>query len=347
MKDGRKVETAVEAPLELREVAGEMLLAHPAADTYQASLQVAQDGVHPGEGRVLGGTPASGHDLPVVLLHDCPETPEPGHAVRQDVGSLCEAALRPSLHGPAFEVPNLGQLHVDHLVPLGAPVRSSLDGRQKGGLPGGPSAPAAVVTLSAHVGVVQLHPFGEDAAIFPFEHDVEDLLLHPPGGLVGDPDLALQFHGRKGVLAAGKQVHGQEPGGQRQVGSMEDGSRGDAGLRVAGIALVEAPPGQSTVIQTAAFGAYEALRPAEVEQSLNALLLGAELVQELREGEATLELAGAVGHRKAPRPQRQPQWCFPGVDKTCPTPGSPLSGTPSSRLPLRFKRNKAANQEFF
>lgn len=57
LKDRGKVEAAVEAPLERREVAGEVLYAHPTADAEQAALEVAQDGVHPGEARGFGRPP--------------------------------------------------------------------------------------------------------------------------------------------------------------------------------------------------------------------------------------------------------------------------------------------------
>ena len=108
---------------------------------------------------MLRGAPTSGQDLTVVVLHDRPETPEPGHAVRQDAGGLGVAVLRQGPHGPALEVPDPGQVDVEHPMSIGGSVRRGLDGRQEGRLPGGP-----IVPLSAHVGVAQPTPWNAGAA---------------------------------------------------------------------------------------------------------------------------------------------------------------------------------------
>jgi hypothetical protein len=46
----------VEAPLELRERSYDVLAAHGAIDAHDRALDVAEDRVHPLEGRMSGGT---------------------------------------------------------------------------------------------------------------------------------------------------------------------------------------------------------------------------------------------------------------------------------------------------
>ena len=46
---------------------------------------------------------------------------------------------------------------------------------------------------------------------------------------------------REAILALGQQVDGQEPGGQQQVGGMEDGASGKRGLMMTAMTLVDAP----------------------------------------------------------------------------------------------------------
>ena len=345
LKDRGKVEAAVEAPLELREVAGEMPCAHPAADAEQTAFQVAENRVHPRESRVLGVPPAAGQDLDLVMLQDRAEAQESCHPIRQDVGGLGDGTPGPTPDRPALEVHQLGELQVEHLAPIECHIRGGLDGRQEGGSPAGPTACGPVVTLAAHVGVVHLYPSGEDAALLPVQHHLHELVLHRPGGLVGHPDLPHQFQGRDGVLPLGEQVHGQEPGGQRQLGTVEDGPSRKAGLPVTGVALIQPTPGQDAAVPAATIGADEAPGPAGGEQCLGTLLLGAVPALELRHRQALLKLAGRVGHWDPPGAGRPPKrWAW-AMDISCPPRRNSDSLQPvPSRCHSPFKLTQPDNQ---
>ena len=264
------------------------------------------------------------------MLQDRAEAQESGHSIRQDVGGLGDGTPGPTPDRPALEVHQLGELQVEHLAPARGPFRGGLDGRQEGGSPAGATARGPVVTLAAHVGIVHLDPPGEDADLLPVEHDLHELVLHRPGGLVGHPDLPHQFQGRDGVFPLCEQVHGQEPGGQWQLGPVEDGPGREAGLPVAGMALVQPAPGQDAAGPASALGADEAPGPAGGEQGLGTLLLGAIPALERRHGQALLKLAGRVGHRNPPGAERPPQRWSGAIDKTC-----PFRRKPDSHQPLR------------
>jgi len=73
----------------------------------------------------------------------------------------------------------------------------------------------------------------------PLEHGLQELLLHPPGGWVADPEMALQLQGRDAVLLLGEQIHGEKPGGQQELAKGEDAPGGDGCLMAAVPALPE------------------------------------------------------------------------------------------------------------
>lgn len=102
-------------------------------------------------------------------------------------------------------------LEVDHLSLGGVLVPGGLDGSAERGLPFGSSSTLASVAFAPHVGVVDLDPLRKDPPVLTLQHDLEQLVLHIPSSLEGDPDLPLQFQSRDPVLALGEHVHGQEP----------------------------------------------------------------------------------------------------------------------------------------
>jgi len=63
-------------------------------------------------------------------------------------------------------------------------------------------------------------------------------VLHPPDGVVVDPEVARELQCRQALLALGEQKDGEEPLGQRQLRAMEEVAGGQRGLMMALMALV-------------------------------------------------------------------------------------------------------------
>ena len=99
----------------------------------------------------------------------------------------------------------------------------------------------AARALPAQVGVVDLHPAVELAAVLAHAHDLHELVLDEPGGLVANPQVAHELERSHVVLGLGEQVHGQEPPEQPQLGRLEDRPADDAALVAAGGALEVQP----------------------------------------------------------------------------------------------------------
>src|SRR5207248_7715788 len=105
-------------------------------------------------------------------------------------------------------------------------------------------------------------------------------------------ELALQLQRRDAVGVGGHQISGPEPGGERQLGVMHDGSGSDRGLATAVGALIGPglgfqPPGFATT----ASRADKPVRPARRCKVLSAGGLIAEALLEFDQG------AGKVDHR--------------------------------------------------
>src|ERR1700731_4529219 len=90
----------------------------------------------------------------------------------------------------------------------------------------------------------------------------------------------------------GHQISGPEPGGQRQLGVVHDGSGSDRGLPTAAGALIGPGLGfQPPSLTTAAARAYKPVRPARRDKVFSAGGFIAKALLELDQG------AGKVGHR--------------------------------------------------
>ena len=122
MEDGGQVKPAVEAPLELREVAGKMLSAHPPVHADHIPFQIAQDGVDPLECRVLCAAPATGHGHHLVVADDLPDGLEGGYSLREHGGRLRQAPLGPGSDRLAPEVLHDRDLDVEHPALIKVPL---------------------------------------------------------------------------------------------------------------------------------------------------------------------------------------------------------------------------------
>jgi hypothetical protein len=160
----------------------------------------------------------------------------------------------------------------------------------------------AARALAAEVGVVDLHPPVELAIVLTHAHDLHELVLHEPGGLVANPQVAHQLERRDVVLGLGQQVHGHEPARQPQLGRLEDRATDDAALVAAGGALEVQPAlaPKRAAVPTAARQAGKAGRPARVDQRCLALVITAVSVHELGHRKPGLKLHSVHLHGSPP-----------------------------------------------
>src|SRR5438105_14378928 len=120
-----------------------------------------------------------------------------------------------------------------------------------------------VFAAACDFGFIDLDQASQEAATRR-EHAAAQLGADQPRRLVrAERELALQLQRRDAAGVGGHQISGPEPGGQRQLGVMHDGSGGDRGLATAAGALIGPglgfqPPGFAT---TAAW-ADKPVRPA-------------------------------------------------------------------------------------
>jgi hypothetical protein len=157
------------------------------------------------------------------------------------------------------------------------------------------SAPAGdriVFAAARDFGFIQLDETRQRAAAWR-EHAAAQLGADQPRRLVGaETELALQLQNRDAVGVGSHQISGPEPGGQRQLGVMHDGSGSDRDLAAAAGALIGPglglqPPG----FATPAAWADKPVRPARRYQISSAGRLIAEALLELNQG------ARKIGHR--------------------------------------------------
>jgi len=164
-----------------------------------------------------------------------------------------------------------------------------------------------VLAAADNFGFIHLDKAGKRAALRG-EHAAAQFGAEQPRRLIGaESELTLQLQRRDAIGVSGHQISGPEPGGQRQLRVMHDGSGGHRGLATAVGALIGPglglqPPG----FAAAAAWADKPIRPARRGKILSAGRLVAKALLELEQG--TREV-GHCGHRDGynilrPRMQR-------------------------------------------
>ncbi len=276
---------AIEAVFEFGEIALCVFWPEGVIAAAQGRLQVAEHGIDPVELRLLhrGAAAPADHDpMPASGTGDAVEALQP-------VGNHL-AAGRQVLAGPVGNVRLPETLDHVQLDALGVAFFAGLHRGYERGLAVGPAAPLAPAPLAAQIGIVQLHPAAKTPASGTLGHHLHQLVLDAPGGIVGNPQLAVQLHRRDPLLGLGQQVDRLEPEGQRQLAGLEDGPGDDRGLPAAAVALAQLAGVQETAPVVAAVRAHEAVRPAQPEQCVMALVLVSVMFEKFVETEAFLEL---------------------------------------------------------
>ncbi len=266
-----------------------MLPADGMVSASDGVLDVAEQRVDPVELRVLDtGTPTP-CEMAVMDVGggvECSETPE---AITDD-----QAPGRNGLLGVAA-YPGEGEAtHTAQLNTLRMALLIGLHGGNKRDLVLN-AAPALSRPFTAQGSIIDLDTSGERLALVTFVHDLQQLVFELPGSVVADAKLPGQLQRRDATLALGEQVNRQEPGGQRKVRAMEDGTGGQRGLMVAVMALVESPR-KLAAGRVASLGADEPLGPTMPIERLPALRFRTVLLEEGRQRQAGLEMDRITCH---------------------------------------------------
>ena len=257
----------------------------------QRALQVTKRGVHPVELRFLHGSSSASADNGVVYAARIGDGAKTSQAVGDHGTALTQVLLAPAGDFGFSKPLKHRQLDAGRESLFGG-----LHGRHEGGFALGASPGLAAGTLTAQVGVIQLDEARELVLLVPFQHDLHELVLHPPGGVVGDTQMAAQLHGRYAFLVLGNQVDTQKPGRQGELGGFEDSTSRHGGLPVAAVTLLELSVSNPAALVVAAMGTFEAIRPAPGEQCVETLLFSAVIFNEITQTDAFLKLDLVARH---------------------------------------------------
>ena len=280
----RQVVASVEPVFEFAEVALRVLPLHGMVGAPKRRLDVADDGVKPDEFLdEHGGPPAAGDDgdMQAAGRRDSSEARQ---AVAVDPASRRDVPAAPALDRLQPEAGHRPELDL-----VRQPLPGRLQPRDEGSL-ARRSAPSLAFPELAQLDVVHLDQSRERLLVLALHHRLHDLVLHAPGRVVGNADLAHEVHRRDALLALRDQENGLEPGRERQLGVLEQRSGRDRGLPTALGALPKVPAIEPAVPRAAAGGAIESRGPAQLRQRFGAFLLGAVELQKGRKAHSFLEL---------------------------------------------------------
>ena len=284
------MEPSVEAIAKFRQIARKMLFPDRMVRSMDRILHVSQDRVHPPEVRVLTAFGSASRDVGLMNASGSGHSPEGSQSVRDNHRRRGQV-----LSGPAVDHRFAKPGHTGQPKALGTAVRGTGDGRHERCLSGGAPSPLSAPSLSAPVGVIDLDEAVQRAAVVSLLHHVKNLVLQKPGGVIGHPQLALEFQRRHRVLALGQEVDRQKPSRQRQLGRREDCPAGQRGLMVTGMALI--PPDRQEAEPVVIAGrTAKPLRPPMAKHGLSTLRLGPELFLKVRETQPLLKLHPILGH---------------------------------------------------
>ena len=106
----------------------------------------------------------------------------------------------------------------------------------------------------AEINVVHMDRARKRAAVSSLHHCLHDLVLHAPGGVAGDAELAPEIHGRDPLLVLSYEIDPLEPSRERQLGALEQRSGGGRSLPAARAASPQAPVIEAAMLRAPARG---------------------------------------------------------------------------------------------
>src|SRR3954466_3614891 len=274
------VAPVVGGPAEGTEVVGQMLGREHLVGRLQGSAEVGDQGVDDEEwGAPLAFRPLAAGDGGDVGASTLTEDVEGRGAVGVHVrawGEVRVAERGGLLIGEAADHRQGDRAH--------ATTRMALSRGDDAGLAGGA---AARVALAAEVDVVRRHDrrpaaLGRCAQLAPirlFGHRMAKSLVQVPCGRIADAQPAAAFDRRDALLGTAHQVHGAEPGGQRQLGVGHHSARGDRPPHVA--ARATDPAVIDGALGISATRAWHARLPADLHPRRQTLFFRAVQLLEL------------------------------------------------------------------
>lgn len=223
------------------------------------------------------------------MLKDFVQTREGLEAIGENPRTGSHVLEQEVIEGGCFEVRDDG--HAD--APRGSPALLHSDEDKCGSAPLELSAPAEASLEAADPGIVDLDLTAKRFARH-IDHRSSELVKHHPGGFVAPkPKLALEKQCRNTPLVGGHQVGRPEPKGQRGLGIVQDGPRGQRDLVATGGTLPASSSHQRVAAGVGTSRTLVTLGPAARGQVLLAGLFV---------GELELKLTERLGKRRARHP---------------------------------------------
>ena len=291
---------SIEAVLGLREIAWDVAGGDGVEGPAQAGFEVAEQGVEPAEGGIVGSALASLAGIDgagagdVVDMAGGGQRGEAGPSVGVDDAAWNKVAFGPLADCWAGEISDARELEAVRFA-----VGGDLHGGQERRLARRAAAGGAVGAGAADVGVVEVDGAIERGAGVAFNHHLHQLVMEHPGGVVGNAEAARQFERRDAVFALAEMVHRPEPLGQGQLRGVEDAT-GQRHLTAAGGTLEQAPALDLGIDIALTLWAFETARPAPGKQNAAALLLGSKELNKLTLAHPLLKLHLVLGHTYSP-----------------------------------------------
>src|SRR3954463_283296 len=176
---GGQIVAAIEAVLELGEIARDVFVADGVEGAGQLGLGVAEQGVGPLEAGGPDRLPAGARDDRPMAAAGIGDATEGVEAVAVDRPGGTQMAHRPALDRDPAEVGDPAELDPHRLA-----LSGGFHGRDKGRLAGTASATFATRAFAPDVGVIDLDALaGQRFVLITFQHDLHQLVLDLPGGV--------------------------------------------------------------------------------------------------------------------------------------------------------------------
>lgn len=278
-QNGRQVKTAIEAVLNLCEIALAVLVkVKRMVGAAEGRFEVAQQRVDGVELLKFDAGSAAASDGTLVTGTDRGDAREAGQPIGDHLGRGAQRFPGPLRQGL------LGEDQLFQANQHGMTGLCGLHRRNEGDLVFRTPPAFTAGQRATKIGVVNFHTPIELPALFALGHDLQQLVLHQPGAFVAHAQVALELQRRDAVLGLRQQVHGQKPARQGQFGGLKDCPACHRGLLAAGrtLPILQALALKRAVVRAGTVRADKARRPARGHQRRMALRLRAVALHEVR-----------------------------------------------------------------
>jgi hypothetical protein len=284
-------EPAVETVTELRQIAWQMFFTDSMIGTVNRILQISDHRIDPGECLQCDtGRTTTGYDclmLTTCILYRTKTL----QSIGDTPTSRAQMTFRPLADLLFTEAFYSGETHRD-----GVTLFIGLYRGDERCFTRCATTPLATSAFASPVGIIQLDLSQQRLAVVTFLHYLKQLVLHTPGCVVANTQLPLEFQCRNTVLRLCQDVHPEEPGRQRQLGVLENGSTCQRGLVMTAMTLIQVASGDNAVTVMPAYGAGKTFWPAPFEKCLAALLFCTIVFQKFWQTEPSLKLNLIFSH---------------------------------------------------